>query len=230
MCQWRRQKAWQGRFLKAKPAIEEDYPRHHWLLLTLTVANCANDTLRDNINALNKGFRLLSRRKDWPAIGWVKAIEVTREQNRLGYSHPHIHSVLLVRPSYFAGHSFINQETWTANWKQAMKLSYTPMVDIRRVKPKSKENKSAYDVAMLEVLKYAVKPDDLCASQDWLHEITPQLKQSRWVSVGGVLRQYLQDDEPEPEESSNDELKGGYFAKYDEHKRGYNLEVGKDGI
>jgi plasmid rolling circle replication initiator protein Rep len=228
MCQWRRQKGWQRRFIQAKPAIEADFKDCAFLFLTLTVRNCDNGELRNTINAMNNGFRKLTKRKDWPAIGWVKAIEVTRPK-AIHQSHPHIHAVLMVRNSYFSGKRFIKQSTWARYWQEVMCLDYEPVVDIRRVKARPEEEKSVFDVAMLEVLKYSVKPDDTTSSQTWLQEITPQLLKSRWVAIGGVLRQYLRDDEPLPDEANNEAAKGGFFANYDHKKRSYKLNpVEKD--
>ena len=52
----------------------------------------------------------------------------------------------------------MNQEEWTELWQKAMKLDYTPVVDIRAVKAdKGKGLKGA----ILETAKYPVKPFDV---------------------------------------------------------------------
>lgn len=51
--------------------------------------------------------------------------------------------------------------------------------------------------AVVEVIKYAVKPDDMLADPDWLLELSTQLRNARAVALGGELRKYLEDKEPE---------------------------------
>lgn len=56
--------------------------------------------------------------------------------------------------------------------------------------------------AIKEVIKYAVKPDDMLADPDWLIELSTQLKNSRAVAIGGEFRKYLKGGD----EDSNQEL------------------------
>jgi len=46
--------------------------------------------------------------------------------------------LLPVKKSYFTGKLYISQKDWTSLWKKAMKLDYTPIVHIQRVKGKTK--------------------------------------------------------------------------------------------
>ena len=71
-----------------------------------------------------------------------------------------MHVLLFVKSSYFTGNNtnYISQEEWTKLWAKAMKLDYTPVVDIRTVKAhKRKSLKSA----IIETAKYPVKPFDV---------------------------------------------------------------------
>ena len=65
----------------------------------------------------------------------------------------------MVKPGYFRSKAdYLKQEEWTELWQKAMKLDYTPMVDIRAVKAdKGKGLKGA----ILETAKYPVKPFDV---------------------------------------------------------------------
>jgi hypothetical protein len=51
--------------------------------------------------------------------------------------------------------------------------------------------------AIAEVIKYAVKPDDMVRDPLWLIELSSQLRNSRTVALGGELRKYLSEKEPE---------------------------------
>jgi hypothetical protein len=62
--------------------------------------------------------------------------------------------------------------------------------------------------AVLETLKYSVKPDDLIGDKkeikeedkEWLVELTSQLHKTRAVATGGILKEYLKQLEEEPED------------------------------
>jgi hypothetical protein len=51
--------------------------------------------------------------------------------------------------------------------------------------------------AICETLKYAVKPADLLADPQWLDELTKQLQKTRAISIGGCLREFFSEDDPE---------------------------------
>jgi plasmid rolling circle replication initiator protein Rep len=213
VCQWRRSMQWQARFLQALPQIETDYPTYRWVFLTVTVENCPVAELRQTLDSMNMGFRRMTHRKNWPGVGWVKSLEVTHGKDET--AHPHIHCLMLVKPSYFSKY-YINQEAWTALWKKSAKLDYKPIVHVTSAKAKNGDMRSVVS----EILKYSVKPADLMTSEFWLHSITEQLRRTRAVSIGGVLKEYMGRDEPGPEEPEDDENQGGIrFNWYKERER-----------
>lgn len=77
-CQWRRALKWRAKFLTLLPTIQEQYPNHRWLLLTLTIKNCELDDLKANIQHLNQSFKRLNELKIFPMIGSIKSLEITR--------------------------------------------------------------------------------------------------------------------------------------------------------
>lgn len=195
VCQWRRSLVWRARFLKAVPNVLQDHPNANWLFLTLTVRNCALEELRATVEEMNKAFGRMVKRKQFPALGYVRSLEVTR--GRDGSAHPHFHILMVVRPSYFKGQTYLSQETWTELWKSCLRIDYTPIVNIKAVKPKHKDNDNGIQIAILETLKYGVKESDLIADSQWLEELTKQLHKTRAVSVSGLLKQYISEEEPE---------------------------------
>jgi hypothetical protein len=68
--------------------------------------------------------------------------------------------------------------------------------------------------AVCETLKYAVKPSDLLADPGWLGELTKQLQKTRAISIGGCLKEFFSEDDPEDlingeiqeEEKADDEM------------------------
>jgi plasmid rolling circle replication initiator protein Rep len=185
---------WRARFFQAIPKVLEDYPTARWLFVTLTVKNCPLEELRDTLGQMNKAWNRMVLRKQFPALGFVKSVEVTRSAN--GEAHPHFHCLLLVSSSYFGG-QYIKQEEWRVLWQQALRADYLPVVNVKAVKPRQGEPTNGVAIALLETLKYGVKESDLMHDAAWLTELTKQLHKTRAVSVGGVLKQYLSEEEPE---------------------------------
>jgi plasmid rolling circle replication initiator protein Rep len=197
-CQWRRSLMWTARFLRALPAIETDFPKARYVFLTLTVKNCPVSDLKATLTEMNRAWQRLSQKKVWPAIGFVRSVEVTRGAD--GSAHPHFHALLMVQGSYFQGKYYLSQKDWSELWQKALKVDYCPVVDVRAIKPnpkRSEGNFSPVQSALAETLKYSVKPDDLVTDQDWLAELTKQLHKTRAVTLGGVFKNYLSEEEPE---------------------------------
>jgi hypothetical protein len=220
---------WKARFFKAIPKILEAYPNASFLLLTLTQRNCELADLRETLQGMNKAWERLSQRKQFPAIGWFKSVEVTRVWDCFDGSklvgrhgdtwvykwekqykrklrlvptsevHPHFHVSLMVKPSYFKK-TYLSQATWTELWAKSLRIDYTPIVDVRVVKPRpGHENDlgAGMAAAILETLKYGVKESDLVNDRDWLIELTKQLHKTRAVAIGGVFRDLIREDDPE---------------------------------
>ena len=196
---------WRAKFFQAMPQITQDYPTARWLFLTLTVRNVAIADLRQTVTHMNQSFVRLTKLKIFPAIGWLKSVEVTRNPKD-GTAHPHFHCLLMVASNYF-GRNYVNQKQWRDAWQQSLRVEYEPSVNIKVVKEQngSSQNGSSQNgssisddnsiaKAICETLKYSVKPDDLAVSSEWLEELTRQLHKTRAVSVGGILRKYLKED------------------------------------
>jgi plasmid rolling circle replication initiator protein Rep len=194
VCQWRRAMMWRARFFQAVPKIMNDYPLERWIFLTLTVKNCPVDELKVTLGQMNKAWERLSKRKQFPALGFIKSMEVTRSVD--GEAHPHFHCLMLVSRSYFSGAKYISQELWTELWQKSLRVDYTPIVNVKSVKPQFGK---IYTIshALLETLKYTVKESDLMHDATWLQQLTKQLHKTRAVSVGGIFKQYISEEEPE---------------------------------
>jgi hypothetical protein len=148
---------------------------------------------------MNQAWHKLVKRKNFPALGWVRSLEVTKSDD--GSAHPHFHCLLMVPSGYFdKSGGYLNQSEWTDLWQSALKINYTPIVNVKIVKPKLGVEGDGIAAAVCETLKYSVKPDDLVSNAEWLLGLTEQLHKVRAVAVGGVLKQYLADLEKEPED------------------------------
>jgi len=203
-CQWRRSLMHQARFLQALPSIVEQYPKHRWLLLTLTVKNCDIEDLRETLQSMNKSWNRLRLRPEFKRVtGWVRSTEVTRGKDNS--AHPHFHCLLMVPPSMLAK-NYVPQERWTELWEECSKLDYTPVVDIRAVKSKGEKSQNAGITGAIETLKYAVKPSDMTANPGWFLELTRQTRNLRFLAAGGALKNAIRDVE---KVSDNDMVHAG---------------------
>jgi plasmid rolling circle replication initiator protein Rep len=216
VCGWRRGLAWKARMHKALPAIKEAHRSGRWLFLTLTVRNVDASELRETLKAMGRGWQRMSQRKVWPALGSVRATEVTHSDSVTGDTHPHFHALLFVPHGYFISSGYLEHWDWVQLWRQAMRLDYDPTVRIQTVRPGRvrKKTETTLNDAIAETLKYALKPNDVVAFPDWFLQITDQLHATKSVNLGGVLRKYLNEDEPETAEMiEGDQESGGVTEK-----------------
>jgi plasmid rolling circle replication initiator protein Rep len=192
---------WRARFIKALPGIQAKYPTGRWIFVTLTVKNCELTNLRNTLNWMNTAWGRLMKRKEFPALGFIKSVEVTRSAD--GTAHPHFHCLMLVPGGYFK-RGYLSHAKWQELWKSCLKTDYAPILDVRVVKSTKaplddslEASNAALLIAICETLKYAVKPNDLFADPHWLDELTKQLQKTRAVSVGGCLKEFFSEDDPE---------------------------------
>lgn len=192
VCQWRRSLRWKAKAHQMIPLVVRDYPKYRWLFVTLTLKNCPITELRKTLTWINESFKRLTKLKAYPAIGWIKSAEVTR--GRDGSAHPHLHILMMVKPSYFK-HNYLSQAKWVELWQQCLRVDYKPVLDVQAIK----KDLAPYFIVP-EILKYQCKESDLTADREWFLELTRQLKNTRAIAVGGVLRDYMKDLEQEPED------------------------------
>ena len=221
-CAWRTALMWRARTFRGLRRIIADYPGKRFIFLTLTVRTCEVDQLGATLTWMSQAWQRLSQTKDFPALGWLRRTEVERSHD--GKAHPHFHVLMMVNPSYFT-HGYVNQKEWRQLWARSLRVGYDPQVDIKVVKPtkqKSAEISSSDDdtqqnhvkpfdnglmIAVRYTLKYSTKPDkllfpthgtaeDMEEDQKWLLGITQQLHKRRSVSLGGIFKKYMSEDDP----------------------------------
>lgn len=206
VCAWRKSLRQWAHLAERLPSLIEQHGPVRWVLLTLTVRNCAVDDLPATIDVMTEGWRRLTAPRIalgrlWPASAWIRALEITFP--RPGEAHPHFHALLAVKPSYFT-HAYVPQAEWVRRWRQACKLDYDPVVDVRRVKPLSPAVAQACGEAfaeamggLREVSKYVTKPADLGERAGDAVQGLAALKNRRFIDSGGWLRGVLKDEPPD---------------------------------
>nr|WP_011140000.1 protein rep [Streptococcus thermophilus]CAD97600.1 replication protein [Streptococcus thermophilus] len=181
MCNWRRSMKYSYQTSRIVDEAIKQEPKGRFLFLTLTVKNVEGKALNSTISQLTKSFDRLFRRAKVKKnlLGYLRSVEVTHNENDNTY-HPHIHVLMMVRPSYFQSKKdYITQKEWSDMWSQSLKVDYTPMVDIRIVKEKGKGLRGA----VLETAKYPTKPIKLVV--DALYN---GLYRKRQLGYGGLFK------------------------------------------
>lgn len=211
MCNWRRSLKIAFQNKKIIQTLNER-EKVKWVFLTLTVRNVEGDKLKETMDQMTKAWnRFAGYAKFKKSVkGYFRAMEVTRnwdkESEWYGTYHPHFHVLLAVPTNYFTK-NYIKQSEWTSMWQRAMKLDYTPIVHVAKVKPKM-ESSDFVEIeeevkkvileqnAIFEVSKYPVKDTDVIRG----NKVTPEnvqtvkdldtaLAYKRLISYGGLLKE-----------------------------------------
>jgi plasmid rolling circle replication initiator protein Rep len=239
MCNWRRSLKITYQNKRIIEKANQDH-KLRWVFLTLTQKNCKGSELNSQIDAMMKAwkdfagyrkikqvmkgfFRTLEITKDWdeyvtkkryysnPAYYKRQGLRVGDPNPNYKTYHPHFHVLMCVPPSYFS-RGYIKRQEWRDFWQKAMKLDYSPIVDVRIVKAK-KETKSLEEIeeeikvavlereieelkAIKEVSKYAIKHTDVLPVDhltadgiETAYVLTNATAYRRLISYGGILKQ-----------------------------------------
>lgn len=249
MCQWRRSLKLGA---QVRQVVEQANSQHiaqtgtawRWLMVTYTVRNVEGVDLSAAIDTIHRGLNNMAKCARWRGAvkGWLRATEVTHNTNERSASydtyHPHMHLLLCVPAGYLSGKGYITQRQWAEMWRHYIGADYTPIVDVRVVKPADGgrladlpqgEQAAAMGKACAEVSKYAAKPadyivpSDLALSMSTVQVLDAALNRRRMTSWGGLLKdiaQQLRLDDPETgdlvhiDESASDDPIAEQIATY----------------
>lgn len=204
-CSWSRSRVWKRRLNEGIPKMMIEYPSTRFILLTLTVKNCAITELKETLQTMSKAFDRLMKRRNVQSVvtGYVRSMEVTRSE--IGEAHPHYHVLLAVKPSYFTT-GYIKHSEWVDMWNTCCPLIINGAgVRVQAIKPNPKYKNDPLGIAssIMEVAKYCVKHTDMIADKDWLIEMTTQLNATKHVVLGGLIKQYVNSSEPKEDDILN---------------------------
>ena len=77
-------------------------------------------------------------------------------------------------------------------WKKALRIDYSPSVDVRKLRTKKNSNLSKIQSAVYEVAKYSVKHTELTnKSDDDFKHIINQTYRMRFFATGGILKEMI---------------------------------------
>lgn len=194
MCNWRKSRKI---FSRVSQLMDYVQPQgFQFVFLTLTLANEPAECFSDMVQAFFDGWRFMyNKHKPFKKIvkGALRTFETTINHKTHTF-HFHSHIVLAVPRDYY-DKFYITQARWSEMWRKSCKIGYTPVVDVRRFKPKP--GSSGLGSAVAEACKYAVKDSDfLVDSPEWRMKYTEALSRGlvnrRLFSATGCFREAFQ--------------------------------------
>jgi len=172
MCQLAKSRKQRAHLFKSFAAA--DLSMEKYTFLTLTQNNVPLNQLKATLKNMTKSWDKLYRRRTFPAIGFLRSMEVTMQRQRMPWdtkkntgpavrledgqlmAHPHFHILLDMEEDYFEK-GFKKTEWFSAQWASALKVDYNPVVHIRKIRAASDGD---FSKALMETCKYTVKPGD----------------------------------------------------------------------
>ena len=206
-CQFARARRLKAKFLKVFTI--ENVQDFDFIFLTLTVKNCSANEIRSIIKWMNNAWHKFTRRKEFPAQGFLRSFEITMQRDRVVadgkgktssgaatrsedgqlIAHPHLHIVLCMKPGYYES-NFKDKDWWIDQWQSCLKVDYRPSISIKKIVYYQED----LIVSLLETLKYTTKPADFDVTNsvagEWLDVLTRELHKVRAVSVGGNIAKF----------------------------------------
>lgn len=178
---------------------------YRYVMLTLTVRNCAGDQLGETIDTMMHGWnRFMQRKRCKTSIkGWMRSLEITHntayDSDSYDTYHPHFHVLLCVGKRYFTS-EYISKKDYAAMWRESCRLDYDPVIDVRVIKAdcsnglvEAVDGVAAIADAVGEAAKYTVKDSDYIIPDDWdltvsaVETLDKAIDKRRLLAFGGVM-------------------------------------------
>lgn len=189
ICAWLRTRKLANEMKSVLQQIE-DQRQVAYLFLTLTIKNPPLTQLKSTLTQMSQAFKRLTERDEFKKAvkGYIRAFEFLGDYTKEGEAHPHIHAVLVVSKGYFKGKNYIKQEQWAELWRECLRVDYTPITHITKIKAKNEKWQES-DSAVYETIKYCAKPLEVAKlkteSFKLLEEQTSYVRQ---YNKGGLLK------------------------------------------
>jgi plasmid rolling circle replication initiator protein Rep len=195
MCNWRRARKYAIENFNLLKYIQHQH-KVRYIFATFTIKNPLVSELKSYTKLFNQAWQRMTQTKRWrnSILGYIKAIEIPFQKSDKNYINLHSHCLLIVSTSYFNKNCdlYITQREFQEMWKKALRVDYNPSVDIRIIKPnKNRDEDDEIASVVAETTKYPLKSLDL-HKIDWrvFKELTQQVRGMRFVSYGGIAKQY----------------------------------------
>ena len=198
LCNWRRSMKHSNQVVQVIDEAVKREASGRFLFWTLTSKNTYDgQELKKAMSEMTSAFNRLVKYKKVKKnlLGYLRATEVTVNSKDNSYNQ-HMHVLVFVKSTYFKNsENYISQAELTEFWQKALKVDYTPILNMKAVKPKNKIKNSEKDLlgAVYETAKYPVKSVDyLTDNHDQnlkrVEDLEKGLANKRLFSYGGLLK------------------------------------------
>lgn len=196
VCAWRRSLKNYSINFKALNYITEKDICDNFGLLTLTIRNVKASEVKTAIENLQYSIKKLQLQTKWKKHiqGAIKSVEITYNKKENTY-HPHVHLIIAFKKEYFV-ESYLTQAEFTKMWENALKSDYTPIVDIRAIKPKKdKKGIESMAGAVAEISKYPLKISSMLetVTGNDFFKIYEALEHKRLLSRSGIFKKAIKE-------------------------------------
>jgi plasmid rolling circle replication initiator protein Rep len=194
MCNWRRARKYAIENYKLLKCIQQE-KSVRYIFATFTIKNPLVSELKAYVKFFNQAWQRMTQTKKWrnSILGYIKAIEIPFQKSDKNYINLHAHCLLIVPSVYFDKKYdlYITQQEYREMWRKALRADYNPSVDIRIIKSNNRNEDDEIASVVAETTKYPLKSIDLHGI-DWrlFKELTQQVKNMRFLSFGGIAKDY----------------------------------------
>jgi len=196
MCNWRRARKYAIENHKLLKYIQNK-EKVRYIFATFTIKNPRVEELKSYVKLFNQAWKRMTQTKRWrnSILGYIKAIEIPFQKTDNNRINLHSHCLLIVPSVYFKGDLYIKQKEYQEMWQNALRVDYSPSVDIRIIKPnKNRDENDEIASVVAETTKYPLKSIDL-RGIEWqkFKMLVEQVKNMRFLSFGGIAKECRRD-------------------------------------
>lgn len=203
-CSWLKAKRTAFELLELIKVVEYK-EKFAFLFITLTVPNVPKESLREEIEYMNKSFKRLVESEEIDVInkGYIRKLEVTYQSDKevtkenkkkykglpigtkLAYDtyHPHFHLVMAVNKSYFKSRDYLSKKRLLELWQRATRNPNIKQVDIKPCRMNTVKQ-------VMELATYSAKQGDLYSSKEVFDGFYEGLFRKKLLVYNGIFKEY----------------------------------------
>ena len=203
-CSWLKAKRTAFELLELIKVVEYK-EKFAFLFITLTVPNVPKESLREEIECMNKSFKRLVESEEIDVInkGYIRKLEVTYQSDKevtkenkkkykglpigtkLAYDtyHPHFHLVMAVNKSYFKSRDYLSKKRLLELWQRATRNPAITQVDIKPCRMNTIKQ-------VMELATYSAKQGDLYSSKEVFDGFYEGLYRKKLLVYNGIFKEY----------------------------------------
>jgi len=195
-----------AKFYHVFPKVYSKYPTYKYAAMTFVGRSCSITKLASILDGMSKAWEHVANSPIYPAVGSLKALEITCEGE--DSITPHYHVLMAVLPSYL-GRRYVPKKEWRELWQEALCTDWLPEVRIHYVSPRVyiTADSAAYGSAsrINIVLKGIKKMMNECLEREidtienhcLLSEVLTQLSNTKPVEISGVFSEFVEEGDCE---------------------------------